>query len=183
MRRTCIGEPLSEARHGVGELYRAHARYVAGFLVRSGAPREGLEDLVQDVFLVAHRRGGYAPGAAKPTTWLAEIALRVLSNHRRRARRRPAQPSSDVVALQPSGGADPERAAATHRSLERVQRCLDGLDLDHRSVFILFELDGVSCSEIATALDVPVGTVYRRLHTARARVKAAYAELTECPDG
>lgn len=127
---------------------------------------------MQEVFLVAHRQGGFTPGEAKPTTWLAEIAVRAWANKKRSARRKPTEPIEDVT-----GSGDPESAAETQRSLARVQRCLDDLDLDHRSVFVLFELEGESCDAIARAMGVPIGTVYRRLHTARARFRDAYRKL------
>lgn len=174
---------MSEANIGAGVLYRAHARFVAGFLMRLGAPRNEVEDLVQEVFLVAHRRGGFTPGAAKPTTWLAEIALRVWSNRRRTVRRHPVDPSGDMGTEASSEGADPERAAVARASLERVQACLDTLDLDHRAVFVLYELEGERCQDIANALEVPLGTVYRRLHTARKRFTDAHAQLSGGRDG
>lgn len=173
---------MSEGRQTAGELYRAHASFVAGFLLRLGVPREDMEDVVQDVFVVAHRRGGFTPGVAKATTWLAEIALRVWSNRKRTARRRPAEPSGDL-SREALSERDPERELRARRALERVQRCLDGLDLDHRAVFVLFELEGEKCADIAAALGVPVGTVHRRLHTARARFKQAYAALEGDPHG
>ena len=172
------GDPV-----GAGVLYRAHAPFVGGFLLRLGAPREDMEDLTQEVFLVAHRRGGFVPGAAKPTTWLAEIAFRVWSNRKRSARRRPADPVGDEVAALPGRDADPEATTEARRALERVQVCLDALDLDHRAVFVLYELEGVKGADIASALEVPVGTVYRRLHTARERFRATYATLIGATDG
>lgn len=169
---------MSTVRKNAGELYQCHGQFVAGFLLRLGAPRVEMEDLVQEVFLVAHRRGGFSEGAAKPTTWLAAIALRVWSNRQRSRRRRPAEPAGDLAIVAVGNMPDPESATATRRSLERVQRCLDALDLQHRAVFVLFELEGETCATIAAALGVPVGTVYRRLHTARGRFQTAYAALT-----
>lgn len=154
-------------------LYRAHARFVATFLARLGAPGAELDDLVQEVFLTAHRRGGHRAGPARPTTWLAEIALRVFSNARRARRRKPAEGDDEAAALVPAAD-DPFEAAATSESLRRVERALATLDLDHRAVFVLFELEGESCEDIAAGLGVPVGTVYSRLHNARRRFQKAY---------
>ncbi len=64
------------------------AGFVAGFLRRLGVEAPELDDAVQEVFLTAHRRGGFVAGAAQPTTWLAEIALRVASDMRRSRRAR-----------------------------------------------------------------------------------------------
>lgn len=160
-------------------LYRAHAPFVAGFLVRLGARRADMDDLLQEVFLVAHRRGGYAPGPARPTTWLAEIAFRVLANARRaRARRAAREPLALDESSVPSHGATPEQSIESARAIERVQRCLETLDDDHRVVLVLHELYGEGCAEIAAALGIPVGTVHSRLHHARRKFHAAWARAT-----
>ena len=158
-------------------LFKRHAQFVARFLVRQGVKESDLDDLVQEVFLTAHRRGGFVPGPAKPTTWLAEIAVRVASTARRTKRRRPEEPDGDAVEAAVSSGSSPARAAEATESLSRVERALDQLDEEKRTVFVLFELEGEPCDAIAAALDVPVGTVYSRLHAARRKFRAAYREL------
>lgn len=172
------GPPTTEAapaRIGAGDLYRAHAPFVAGFLARMGAKQVDVADLTQEVFLVAHRRGGFAEGPARPTTWLAEIALRVLSTHRRGARRKPSVPMTDTLDSMRADRPHPDQDLATKQALGRVQECLQDLDLDHRACFVLFELEGATCAEIATALSVPIGTVYSRLHHARRKFMDAWA--------
>jgi RNA polymerase sigma-70 factor (ECF subfamily) len=156
-----------------GDLFRAHAAFVANFLVRLGVLHQELDDAVQEVFLIAHRRGGYVEGPARPTTWLAEIALRVASGVRRDRRRRlPDGPGEERDA-----GTTPFEALAAAEALGHVQRALDALPLEHRAVFILFEIEGESCASIARGLDIPIGTVYSRLHTARRDFQRAYDRL------
>jgi RNA polymerase sigma-70 factor (ECF subfamily) len=155
-------------------LFREHAPFVAALVRRLGVPEAEVEDVVQEVFVVAHRRGGYVPGPAKPRTWLAHIAVHVASVARRTLRRKRTQADEETVAKAGSGGTSPFDAAAAAQSLARVQRALDAMDLDHRLVFILFELHGESCESIAAALGLPVGTVHSRLHTARARFRKQY---------
>lgn len=156
-------------------LFRAHARFVAAFVQRLGVAPAEVDDVVQEVFVTAHRKGGFVPGRASPRSWLGAIAMRVASNARRsRSRRRDfADPAH--IDCAPAPGSDPGRAAEVAESLARVQRALDHLDLQHRTVLLLFELEGEGCQAIAEALDVPVGTVYSRLHTARRRFREAYA--------
>lgn len=164
-------------RIGAGDLYRAHATFVAGLLARMGALSSELPDLVQDVFLTAHRRGGFVPGAAQPTTWLAQIAVNVLRNARRTRRRRPLDSGEPDLSASP--GPDPERAAEGAEALAAVHACLQTLDEDHRGAFVLFELEGMSAAQIAVALEVPVGTVYSRLHHARRRFLSAWKQRSE----
>jgi RNA polymerase sigma-70 factor, ECF subfamily len=149
-------------------LFRAHAGFVARMLHRAGVARRDLDDLVQDTFLVAHRRGGFEPGPAKPTTWLAQIALNLAANYRRR--RRPTSEAIDDHAVQGGVSADAGSAA------RRAQAALWSLDEGKRLVFMLFELEGVGCDEIAASLGIPVGTVYSRLSAARASFVAAVQE-------
>jgi len=158
-------------------LFRAHAAFVARFLVRLGVAKQELEDLVHDVFVVVHRAGGCAPGSARPTTWLAEIALRLASS-RRRAIKRDATAGDEALRTMRAGTAGPLRDAAAREALERVQGALDGLDMEKKSVFILYELEGESCESIADGLQIPVGTVYSRLHHARREFLHAYRRLT-----
>ncbi len=166
---------------GAEALFRAHALYVVRLLARLGAPPAEIDDLVQEVFLTAHRRGGFVPDQAKPTTWLAEIAVRVVSTARRTRRRRPTEADEAAIERATAPGTGPFEAAATAEALGRVNRALEALDLDHRAVFVLFELDGESCDAIAAGLGVPVGTVYSRLHTARRAVRRANESETVSP--
>jgi RNA polymerase sigma-70 factor (ECF subfamily) len=157
-------------------LYREHAGYVATFAHRLGIPRDDVNDLVQEVFLVAHRKGGYEEGPARPRTWLCAIAIRLAQRARReRARHDP----SDTPRIELAGGPerDPSAQLETRRSLEHIQQALETLDIDHRAAFVLYEVERESCEEIALALEVPIGTVYSRLHHARRKFMAAHDKL------
>lgn len=138
--------------------------------------------MVQEVFLVAHRRGGFVPGAARPTTWLAEITLRVVSSGRRRVRRsREESDTEAVAAAEARRGSSPGEQVEAKEALRRVQDALDTLDEGKRAVFILFELEGESCESIAAGLGIPIGTVYSRLHNARKQFMEAHARLLATP--
>ncbi len=158
-------------------LFRAHAAFVAAFVVRLGVGQEVVDDVVQDVFLMVHRLGGYEVGAAKPTTWLAEIALRVVSTHKRSLRRRRVVADEDALdrAVAPQGS--PLEIVVQRAALARVQAALDTIDVDRRAVFILFELMGESCDDIARGLQIPVGTVHSRLFAARRSFQKAHDRL------
>jgi len=112
-----------EARVSVTELFRAHAPFIAKFLARLGVPPGDVDDLVQEVFLVVHRRG-FVLGDAKPTTYLASIAHRVASTARRtRARRRLSDADGALDAIV-SDDPDPHARADVNQSLGRVGRAL-----------------------------------------------------------
>lgn len=154
------------------ELFRAHAAFTASFLRRLGVPERDVADLVQEVFLVVHRKGGFRPGAARPRSYVGAIAFRVASAHRRR--KRPLL--DDEPGQRATTAHTPHSRAELHEALARVQRCLDALDWDHRAVFVLFEVEGMKAREIAQMLDIPEGTVHSRLHNARRRFHARHAE-------
>lgn len=157
-----------DAKDSVGNLdsatlFRRHARFVASFLFRQGARSPDLEDLVQEVFLAAHRKGGYRHGAASPTTFLAQLALE--ANLKRRRQRVPASHQlADTVSEPPP---DPAQALAAKDAARKLQRALDAIVPEQRAVFVLFELEGESCEAIAAGLELPLGTVHSRLHSAR----------------
>jgi RNA polymerase sigma-70 factor (ECF subfamily) len=163
---------------GAEALFRAHASFVAGFLVRLGVRPADLDDLMQEVFVVAHRRGGFVPGPARPTTWLARIAIRVAMAHRRTCMRQWGELDEDAVLSAVGSDPSPQAQAEAAESLSIVQRALDTLDVERRSLFVLFEIEGESCDDIAAGLGIPVGTVYSRLHAARRDFQKAYAKLT-----
>lgn len=177
-------DPRSEARPQLipaAQLFKHHSTFIAAFLKRLGARRSDIDDLVQEVFVIAHRHGGFADnGTAKPTTWLSAIAIRVLANHRRHQSRRPQHavaPQEGPVQDLSDNKHDPARATAQRRAIERIEEALGALDENHRGIFVLYEIEGESCVDIAAVLEIPVGTVYSRLHEARKRFRAAYEQL------
>src|SRR5580658_1699280 len=91
------------------DLFRAHAPFVARFLTRLGVCPSDLDDAVQEVFLVAHRNGGYLPGPATPTGYLASIAVRAAASYRRRGRKGLDRRSDVVPDEVSSAGLDPAR--------------------------------------------------------------------------
>lgn len=169
--------------HSVEELFIAHAAFVAGFAHRLGVRNAEIDDVVQEVFMVAHRKGGFVEDTASPRTWLGAITLLQCRGRRRSAARR--REDFDEIAIQHAvaqgHGSSPAHAAEIAEALANVQRALDVLDDDHRSVFVLYEIEGEPCTAIAEALQVPVGTVYSRLHHARQRFAEGYKRNSTPP--
>lgn len=179
MRKGMPSEPARESELLDAEtLFRRHAQFVAGFVARLGFRGQDVDDIVQEVFLVAHRRGGYSPGPARPTTWLAEIAVRTAMSHRRTTKRTSLLPEPEAADRVPASEAGPAARAQSRESLALAYRALETLDIERRSVFILYEIEGESCDAIAAAMGIPTGTVYSRLHTARKEFLQAYARLS-----
>lgn len=167
----------TDPRANVERLFREHAGFVAAFLARLGVAAPDVDDAVQEVFTIAYRKGGFTPNGATARTWLGAIATRVASGQRRSTRRRREQLESTPAAGLPAHTASAQHTLEVRESLDRVDRALARLDVGLRAVFVLFELEGEDCTAIAEALEVPVGTVYSRLHNARKRFLAAHEEL------
>jgi RNA polymerase sigma-70 factor, ECF subfamily len=134
--------------------------------------------VMQEVFLVAHKLGGYSPGPAKPTTYLANIALRAATTHRRKQQVRSFVRANDEL-VGASGGdvMSPERSAESRRQLKLLQAALDQLDDDKRAIFVMAELHGESVVSIAAGLGIPVDTAYSRLRAARRLFREAAEAL------
>lgn len=169
-----VEAPRVSSPIGAEELFRSHASFVAGLLRRLGIAERDVADVVQETFLLAHRKGGFVPGRAKPRTWLAAIAVRLAAQHRRR-RRPDLAPSIVEEAMTPA--ADPAEDVELREALHRVDRALDALTFAQRVVFVLYEVEGHGCTAIADTLGLPVGTVYSRLHKARELFRRAHARL------
>ncbi|HET8935152.1 MAG TPA: sigma-70 family RNA polymerase sigma factor [Polyangiales bacterium] len=162
--------PSGGERIGVEVLFREHAQFVATFLHRLGTPSQDVEDLLQEVFVVAHRKGGFVKGPAQPRSWLGAIATNVARTGQRTRRRR--REDADSPALERLSMQAPSEIESLARV--RLERALAELPLEQRAAFVLFELEGESCESIAAVWGVPVGTVYSRLHHARRRFLEAY---------
>jgi RNA polymerase sigma-70 factor (ECF subfamily) len=169
----------TRARTPADVLFRSHARFVASFVFRLGVSAEAVDDVVQEVFLTAHRRGGYEDGPAQPTTWLAEIALRVVSTHKRGLRRKRTESNEEALSAAVSRAAGPDDTAEQRETLRRVEAALGAIPIERRAVFILFEIEGESTDAIAEGLGIPAGTVHSRLHKARREFQEAYEGLTD----
>ena len=165
----------------VRAIHDAHADFVWATLQRFGVREADLEDMLQEVFVVVHRRLDSYDGSARVTTWLYGIAMRVAAAHRRRAHVRRERPTEE---LPEDGGIDAhappvtaEELAALQQARGRLEAILDSMDLERRAVFMMFEIEEMSCEEIAQIVGAPVGTVYSRLHKARKEFEAALVRL------
>jgi RNA polymerase sigma-70 factor (ECF subfamily) len=135
---------------------------------------------MQDVFLVAHKLGGYTPGPAKPTTYLANIALRAATSHRRKQQVRAfVRPNDELVGGAAGDASDPERITESQQRLALLQAALEQLDDDKRAIFVMAEIHGETVVSIAAGLGIPVDTAYSRLRVARKLFHEAALALGE----
>lgn len=149
-------------------------RFVWRILASHGVPSRELDDAVQEVFLVAHRRQlDWNPAEVPARAWLHAIAVRVAANHRRLAYHR-HQPAGDALEPPDRGEGMPDEVLERMRLLEQLDRVLDSLDERKRQVFVLYEIEELSMQEIAEIVGCPIKTAYARLYAARDEVSAAF---------
>jgi RNA polymerase sigma-70 factor (ECF subfamily) len=164
------GAPDAPATPAFEEVYAAHVGFVWRIARTLGVPQASLEDCVQDVFVVVHRRlPDYEPRAAM-TTWLFAITRRVALAHLRRGGR------TEPLEHEPVSRADTFGAVSRAQAASLVASILDTLDDDKRIVFALVELEQMSVPEVARLLELNLNTAYSRLRLARAAFETALHE-------
>lgn len=163
--------PAERAAVSFEAIFAECAPFVWRALRQLGVRDADLKDVSQEVFLVVHRRLATYDGRSAARTWVYGIAIRVASDHRRRAQHRREIPTAEP----------PDRALpasqldelAHRRALAWLDDVLDTLDEAKRAVFVLFEIEQVPMAEIAEAVGCPIQTAYARLYAARKQVEAA----------
>jgi RNA polymerase sigma-70 factor, ECF subfamily len=137
-----------------------------------GSKSDEIDDVVQDVFLVAQRRHADLKEERLARSWIYSITRRVVSSQRRQRRERDARAASDVDSLT-STEQSPLAAAEHNLEVRVLSTLLEGLEERKREVFVLSEILEMSGREIAETIGVPMNTVYSRLRAAREEFDAA----------
>ena len=154
------------------EVARDHGRFLYTVAFRLTGNDDDAQDLVQEVLLRV-RKGleTYRPGSLEG--WLSRITTNTFLDEIRRRRRRPVEalPDDPGQVLPPAAAAD--EALAAQALPDDVQSALRRLPPDYRSAVVLCDVVGLPYQEIASALDVPVGTVRSRIHRGRAMLREA----------
>ena len=145
-----------------------------------GSPEADLEDVAQEVFVVVRRKlssfhGGNLPG------WLYKIAKLTAQDYGRRAWFRRIFHGKREIELDalPSVSKDPEALLAQRENQRIFYRLVGQMSALRRETFLLYEVEGYSGEEIAELHNVPVGTVWTRLHHARKELIARVRALQE----
>ena len=169
-----VGDDNPAKRLTVLEVHDRHADFVWRTLQRLGVDAPDLDDAMQEVFVVVHKKLGSFRGDARITTWLYGIALRVSLAFRRRAHRRREEPAAEPHFGQTTDPErDPEALAIQRDGRRRLAAVLDTMDAEKRVVLVMAEVERMETTAIADELGIPLGTVYSRLHAARAQFARA----------
>lgn len=142
------------------------------------------EDLTQEIFMSLFQSAGSFRGHSQLSTWVYRVALNHCLRHHDKAQRQPERASGAATTptstcVTPAAGAqgsepeqaedresDPARQAARREMREQVRLSLGELSDGHRDVIVLHEMHGLTYSECAQVLGIPLGTVKSRLSNA-----------------
>ncbi len=152
--------------------YRENLPFVWRNARRLAGANTDVDDIVQEVFLVAMRRLSEFEGRSTIQTWLFAILRNVVLEHHRRRKQqgsREARDSRAELEMEELFNSHdiPDRIAEQSQAMQLVYGMLDKLDAPKREVFVLVELEQMSAPEVAEAIGEPLTTVYARLRDAR----------------
>lgn len=147
--------------------FHENVDFVVRTLRRFGVDARDVEDVAQEVFVVAMRRTEPLAEAWTPRAYLWGVSRRLAADYRRLARHR----TTLVEQV--------ETSAPSHRYevTQIVHRALAALPEDRRDVLVLFEIEGWTLDEIALAVGIPSNTVSSRLRRARQEFEDAVVDL------
>jgi RNA polymerase sigma factor (sigma-70 family) len=155
------------------------------FLFRYTRNHEDTEDLVQETFLRVYRsRNAYEP-IAKFSTWLFTIANNLMRTQYKKSSRMQAWSIDDTdsdnhIHIQlPSDGFTPDESTHSEMTLALIQRAFKSMPVEYSELLNLRELKELSYEEIATAVDLPMGTVKSRINRGRIKLQEIFSKMND----
>lgn len=153
--------------------------------------RQDAIELSQEVFVRIYKNiDKYQPGT-RFFTWLYRISYNLaIDKYRRKKTAREVEFDNDYQknfagpedVLPPSLGINPERACERMELRKQLEQAMDELPEKMRTIITLREVEGLSYEEIASVLDIQIGTVMSRLFYARQRLQGILRKYIECSD-
>ena len=144
--------------------------------VRLAGDHATAQDLTQETYLRALRSFATFEAGSNCRAWLLRIQYNLFCTQYRRGRRMPLvwldEGEPDPALDLPSEDPGPEEQTVRELDREAVRRAIERLPEDFRMAVILVDINGLTCAEAATVMDVPRGTILSRLHRARRRLEA-----------
>ena len=161
--------------HALATLYDRHAPLMLGLAGRIIGGKSEAEDIVHDVFVEAWRRAAdYDEQRGSVKSWLLLRTRSRALDLKKSAGRARTVPTGDSVSLADFADGRGDGSEAPDRS--RLRRLVSGLNADQREVLLLGYFEGLSCSEMAVRLAIPIGTVKSRVAAALSALRLALAD-------
>jgi RNA polymerase sigma-70 factor (ECF subfamily) len=162
-------DEITERNRAWNALYDEHMDAVYRLVRCLGVPDADAEDIVQRVFLVAHRKARQLEQVQNMRAWLRTVAVRAVSDYRRwrRVRRLNAALLQATCLATTPPVQMPEQSALSDEVRRLVNGVLNAMSPKLRDVLVLIDLEGCAPGEVAGLLGVPVNTVRSRRRLAR----------------
>jgi RNA polymerase sigma-70 factor, ECF subfamily len=160
------------------ELYRVHAGKLFSVACRMVGNPSDAEDLLQEIFLAAHRKLESFRGESALGTWLYRLATNHCLDYLRSRAGRASQ-LTDALDDEP-GGYQPGRSGLAEQTVTKMdlERALARLPEGCRAAFVLHDIEGLEHREVADALGIAEGTSKSQVHKARMRLRSILSERT-----
>lgn len=169
--------PMASENQRLNQIFEAEFDFVWRTVRRLGVKERELDDAVQQVFVVLSRRlDAVDPGRER--SFLFGTARRVASDYRRRYRSSREDLVDDEPVPRGQSPYDPAVLVDRKRARAMLQDVLDEMPDEMREVFCLYELEGMTTSEVADTMQVSTGTVASRLRRARELFQRATRRLS-----
>lgn len=171
--------------HAFDELVKKHDRKLFGLIYHMTLNTEDSNDILQDTFAKAYKSLGDFRGSSAFYTWVYTIAFNMALNHLKKKKRR-AGPSyddeesgilNDPAFIDQGNLANPRRQSRIHELHEKLNEAMLKLSDGHRSVVIMFDVQGMPHAEISRVLGISEGTVRSRLHYAHQQLQLQLKEF------
>jgi RNA polymerase sigma-70 factor (ECF subfamily) len=174
-------ELIIRARKGdkasFGRLVKKHQKRVLRMVVGMTGDIDSAMDIVQDSFIRAYRALDRFEEGQPFYPWLSTIATNLAINHFKKYRR---ETSLEVIQHQePKSAADPLRQMQLEENDRRLMEAIRELPEQYRVVFVLRNFEDLSYEEIASRLEISIGTVDSRLYRARRQLVEKLKDLLE----
>lgn len=157
------------------DAYQRELTYIVRTIQRLGVPRDAVEDLAQDVFLVLHRTWSIYDPTRPIRAYLFGIIFRLASSHRRR--RWFEIPVDRIETGDSAVGPETEFEARQAKAL--VLAALRDIPMPRRAVLVMHDLDLIPIKDVAATLSIPLFTAYSRLRKARNELGLAITQMTD----
>lgn len=167
----------------LGILYDRYHADVRQFIAHATSGGGDTDDLTHDTFLTLSSIAARFDGRATARPFLIGIAAQLVRRRRRGVMRWARALASFAWSAGDAAPLTPEISAAGNEEMRRFEEALARLSEDKRLVFLLVEREGLSGEEVAASLEIPVNTVWTRLHYARAELRRACVEQAAIPGG
>lgn len=162
---------MDSKRARVTALFHEHGRFVFRLLRRLGVSDADVDDVLQEVFVIVHRKLPELEQTGSLRAWVYGISVRCAANYRKRQATRREVPTDEVSERPDLDQTTPAEAIDTKKAKSILDAILARLPDEKREAFVLHVIEELAMNEVAEALGCPLHTAYSRFYAARTLVE------------